>query len=62
VKNPFNEIIIKEEVPDRLKNKVLKSINYAKLLIDITELFSLNYVETLGTLFETEVGKEQSKH
>ena len=58
--NPFKELKSEEEVPKHLKKKVMKSVNYAKFLVDVTDLFSMKYVETLGKLFETEEGREKS--
>lgn len=61
--NPFKKLAPDEEVPKELKSKVMNSINYAKFIGDVAELFSLKYIETLGNLFSTEEGKKSTnKH
>lgn len=53
-KNPFKETNIPEqEVPADLKDKVLGNVNALKLLLDVTSLFTSNYLETIEQMFKT---------
>jgi len=47
--NPFEYINTPlKEVPEELKERVMKDIAYAKLLMDLASLFSLNVGSVIG--------------
>ncbi|MBC5836902.1 hypothetical protein [Flavobacterium muglaense] len=52
--NPFKKIgLPPQEVPADLKKKVLDDVNTAKFLMEVTSLFSSNYLTVLENLFKT---------
>jgi hypothetical protein len=59
--NPFKQIESEKEVPEGLKEKVMRDVNYLRFFTDMAELFSVKYVETLTSLFKTEAGQEQAE-
>jgi hypothetical protein len=52
-KNPFKHIGKEEQLPDTHKDKVMLSVDVAKFLMDVTELFTVKQLETNGKFFET---------
>lgn len=57
--NPFKKIgLPPQEVPKDLKKKVMDDVNSVKFLMEITDLFSSNYAETLESFFKTKKRKE----
>ena len=57
--NPFKLIgQPPREVPQELKQKVLKEVASAKLLMDMATLFTSNYKNTLNSLFLTKNKKK----
>ncbi len=59
--NPFKDMESNEDAPKHLKEKVMRDVNYLKFMTDVADLFSFKYAETVQTLFQTEVGKEEGK-
>lgn len=59
--NPFKDMESNEDAPKQLKEKVMRDVNYLKFITDVADLFSFKYVETVQTLFTTDVGKEEGK-
>lgn len=57
--NPFKQIKSSEQVPNDLKEQVMQSVDFAQVLMSIAELFSVNYVQSLGKLFKT--GNDEDK-
>ncbi len=54
MKNTFKELESNEQAPEGLKNKVMSSINFSRLIMDISDLFIGKMGETLEGLFKTE--------
>lgn len=53
-KNPFKKVGIPEqEVPSDMRDKVMDNVNSIKLLLDVTSLFTSNYLETIEGMFKT---------
>lgn len=53
-KNPFKQAGFPEqEVPSDMKDKVMDNVNSIKLLLDVTSLFTSNYLETIEGMFKT---------
>ena len=54
--NPFKQIgQPKKEVPLELRQRVIKEVATAKLLMDMAALFTSNYKSALGSLFLTKM-------
>ena len=52
--NPFKKIGLPPiEVPNDLKKKIMDDVNSAKLIMEVTSLFSSNFASTLESLFKT---------
>lgn len=56
--NPFKSLEGDEKVPEGLKDKVMSSVNFSNMLLDITELFTTNMANSVGSLFKVESIKE----
>lgn len=54
-KNPFQKIETQEELPEKMKDKVLGSIGFGQLIRDFTELFTAKAGETAIELFKGDV-------
>lgn len=61
MKDAFKEIAKNEQVPYKLKMKVMDSVNTAKVLLDLAELFTGRYVETFGNLFKTDQQRDETQ-
>ncbi len=61
INNPFKMIEPNEEAPKQLKETVIRNVNYIQSISNVEELVSVEYVETVQTLFKTEAGKEEKK-
>ena len=52
--NPFQKLgHPPQEVPKELRQKVMDDINAVKLLMDLTDLFSMNYASSIESMFKT---------
>jgi len=52
MKNPFKEIIGKEELPDSIKKKVMGDIEVIKLSLDLADLFAIKYPDSLEDILK----------
>ncbi len=60
--NPFKQIgQPKKEVPIELRQRVIKEVATAKLLMDMAALFTSNYKSALGSLFLTKKKTNKNK-
>jgi hypothetical protein len=50
--NPFKKILLNEELPEVLKEKVLNDIGMIKLSIDIADLFIVKYPSAIADLLK----------
>lgn len=50
--NPFKAMESSTDVPENLKSKVMASINFSTMLMDIGELFTVKIGETFEKLFK----------
>ncbi len=50
--NPFKGLESDQQPPTKIKDKVMASVNFSNMLIDITELFTGNMAGSLGGLFK----------
>ena len=55
--NPFKAIETRKEVPEDLKESVIESVESAKLLMDIGNLFFGKFGKTIESLFKTKKSK-----
>ncbi len=46
--NPFKQILNQEELPNKLKGKIMEDISFIKLAIDVAEMMAVNYPESIG--------------
>lgn len=47
MENPFKKILHQEELPKKLKGKIMNDISFIKLTIDIADLLVVKYPETI---------------
>lgn len=60
--NPFKKIgVPPQELPSDLKKKVMDDVNSVKLLMEISSLFSSNYVSTIESFFKTKKREDSNK-
>ncbi|OED47284.1 hypothetical protein AB832_00620 [Flavobacteriaceae bacterium (ex Bugula neritina AB1)] len=52
MKNPFKEIIGKEELPGSIKKRVMGDIEFIKLSLDLADLFTIKYPDSLEDLLK----------
>jgi len=52
-KNPFKELEQEAKAPEKLKEKVMNSIELSELILSITDLFVVKTGQTLVSLFKT---------
>ncbi len=50
MKNPFKEIIGREELPDSVKKRVMVDIEVIKLSLDLADLFAIKYPDSMEDL------------
>ncbi len=51
--NPFKKILHQEELPKKLKGKIMSDISFIKLTIDIADLLVVKYPETIENFLKT---------
>ena len=50
--NPFKELESDQQPPAHIKDKVMASVNFSNMLVDITELFTSNLASSVTGLFK----------
>lgn len=58
MKNPFKQVVNSEKLPDIIKDKVMDDINLVKLALDITDLLTVKYPETISTFLKQSDNKK----
>ncbi len=53
MENPFKKILHQEELPKKLKGKIMSDISFIKLTIDIADLLVVKYPETIENFLKT---------
>lgn len=57
--NPFKKILQDEKLPDYLKDRVIDNLNFIKLSLDVSELYTVKVPQALSSLIgEKDVKKE----
>lgn len=51
--NPFKKIVPEDSLPESHKRKVLETLDTAKFLMEIADLFTLKQAQTDGVLLQT---------
>ncbi|WP_192348510.1 hypothetical protein [Algoriphagus sp. Y33] len=59
MKNPFKEILEHDQLPEIIKNRVMKDVNLINLTIDLADLFLVKNPGLFKTVFSNE---EESKN
>ena len=59
MENPFKKILHQEELPKKLKGKIMSDISFIKFIIDVADLLVVKYPETIENLLRL---KEQKKN
>lgn len=52
MENPFKKIEHNKDAPEHIKKKVMNDIAGVKFLMEVTSLFSSNYLETTKSFFK----------
>lgn len=58
--NPFKQILHQEELPDKLKDKVMADVSAIKLAIDIADLMSIKYPDAIDNLLRLKQKKNKN--
>ena len=63
MENPFKSIIENEKLPDTLKKKVMNDIALIQLSIEVADLVSIKYPNTIKSFFGfgNKIGSEEMK-
>ncbi|MHC5308555.1 hypothetical protein ACYSNM_00425 [Myroides sp. LJL116] len=60
MENPFKKILQDEKLPGYLKDRVIDNLNFIKLSLDVSELYTVKVPQALGS-FIGEVDKEKNE-
>lgn len=50
MENPFKKVIHNEKLPEAIRGKVMTDIDIIKLTLDVTDLFTIKYPDTLNDI------------
>ena len=57
MENPFKKILHQEELPKKLKGKIMSDISFIKLTIDIADLLVVKYPATIENFMRIKENK-----
>lgn len=60
MENPFKKILQDEKLPEYLKNRVIDNLNFIKLSLDVSELYTVQVPKVVESLLG-DVDKEKEK-
>ncbi|MCS4237177.1 hypothetical protein [Myroides odoratus] len=60
MENPFKKILQDEKLPDYLKDRVIDNLNFIKLSLDVSELYTVQVPKVVES-FLGDVDKEKEK-
>jgi|GEM_PF-2534205 len=60
MENPFKKILQDEKLPDYLKDRVIDNLNFIKLSLDVSELYTVQVPKVVES-FMGDVDKEKEK-
>lgn len=58
MENPFKQILHQEELPEKLKGKVMADVSAIRLAIDIADLMAVKYPDTLENFLRIKQNKK----
>ncbi|MDR7130859.1 hypothetical protein J2X69_003218 [Algoriphagus sp. 4150] len=61
MKNPFKEILEHDQLPEIIKNRVMKDVNLINLTIDLADLFLVKNPGIFKTVFDNESDSKQEE-
>lgn len=59
--NPFKKILQDEKLPDYLKNRVIDNLNFIKLSLDVSELYTVKVPQALGSIIGDKDFKKENE-
>lgn len=57
--NPFKEILHQEDLPEKLKGKIMSDISFIKFTIDVADLLVVKYPEAIDNLLRLKENKDK---
>ncbi|MBB1149059.1 hypothetical protein ACPDHL_04790 [Myroides sp. C15-4] len=60
MENPFKKILQDEKLPDYLKDRVIDNLNFIKLSLDVSELYTVQVPKVVES-FMGDIDKEKEK-
>ena len=57
MENPFKKILHQEELPKKLKGKIMSDISFIKLTIDVADLLIVKYPATVENIMRIKEDK-----
>ena len=58
MENPFKKILHQEELPKKLKGKIMNDISFIKFTIDVADLLVVKYPEAIDSLLRIKENKD----
>lgn len=58
MENSFKKLVPEEKLPDRLEEKVMRSIDFAKMMMYVSELFVVHSGNTVTALLDVDTKKK----
>jgi len=58
--NPFKEILHQEDLPTKLKGKIMNDISFIKFTIDVADLIVVKYPEAIDNLLRLKENKDNT--
>lgn len=55
MENNFKKLTPEEELPERLEEKVMRSIDFAKMIMNVSELFVVQSGKTVTALLDVDI-------
>ncbi|MEC4115656.1 hypothetical protein [Myroides phaeus] len=59
--NPFKKILQDEKLPDYLKDRVIDNLNFIKLSLDMSELYTVKIPQTIQSLMGEKDTKRENE-
>ena len=60
MENPFKQILHQEELPEKLKGKVMSDISFIKFAIDAADLLVVKYPEAIDNLLRIKENRKDN--
>ena len=59
MKNTFKLLMPEEELPPELKKRVMDRIHSIDMMLNMAELFTVNYAKTIGNQFSADTNEKK---